>query len=305
MNQLRTKLRLPSSPPDPAKVSPDIIALSNIISTRYVGAASLTPTKMPQEGFQKQGKLLEGVRKGYQGKVDRVYRLSKDQQAVFEAGLQNFSNFGGHGSGTIHTTKKTISRLKSSLTGKTLLEQSCIIRDAEAIVSDPDSGPHSQIICIWQDGADALIDQYKDLVSQLPKAENLEVKVMTKKEVMKKFKVKEETVETTYQINAICRNASMLVPDKILHIYIDECWVTVPKKFSPHLTAVNPNEVVGHIPFMKDGVLFPWSELDPGQVKLSVAVMPDCQHLLEKDLITAPPPQQGPVLTVYAPKSFR
>ena len=183
--------------------------------------------------------------------------------------------------------------------------QSCIIRDAEAIVSDPDSGPYSQIVCIWQEGADALIDQYKDMVSQLPKAGNLEVKVMTKKEIMKKFKVKEGEVETTYQINAICRNASLLDPDKILHIYIDECWVTVPKKFSPHLTAVNPNEVVGHIPFLKDGVLFPWSELDPGQVRLSVAVMPDCQHLLEKDLITAPPPQQGPVLTVYAPKSFR
>ena len=43
--------------------------------------------------------------------------------------------------------------------------QSCIFRDAEAIVSDPDSGPHCQIICIWQEGADALIDQYKDLAS--------------------------------------------------------------------------------------------------------------------------------------------
>ena len=56
---------------------------------------------------------------------------------------------------------------------------------------------------------------------------------------------------------------------------------------------------------MKGGILYPWSKLDPGQVRLSVAVMPDCQHLLEKDLITDPPPPQGPVLTVYAPKSFR
>jgi hypothetical protein len=40
-------------------------------------------------------------------------------------------------------------------------------------------------------------------------------------------------------------------------------------------------------------------------VQLAVAVMPDCQHLLDKDLITDPPPQQGPALTVYAPKSFR
>ena len=108
MNQLRTKLRLPSSPPDPAKVSPDIIALSNIISTRYVGASSLIPMKIPQEGFQEQGELLKGIREGYKEKVDRVYRFSKDQHAVFQAGLQKYSNFGGHGSGVIFTTKKTI-----------------------------------------------------------------------------------------------------------------------------------------------------------------------------------------------------
>ena len=79
-----------------------------MISTRYVGAASLLPMKAPQEGFQKQGELLEDVREGYQGKVDRVYRFSKDQHAVFQAGLQKYSNFGGHGSGVIFTTKKTI-----------------------------------------------------------------------------------------------------------------------------------------------------------------------------------------------------
>ena len=71
-----------------------------------------------------------------------------------------------------------------------------------------------------------------------------------------------------------------------------------------HLKA-NPNEVVGHIPFLRNGVLYPWSELDPGTVHLCVAVMPDCQHLLEKDRITAPPPQQGKVYTVFAPRSFR
>ena len=56
--------------------------------------------KAPQEGFQKQGELLEGIREGYKGKVDRVYRMSKDQQAVFQSGLQDYNNFGGHGSGT-------------------------------------------------------------------------------------------------------------------------------------------------------------------------------------------------------------
>ena len=63
--------------------------------------------KTPQEGFQKQVELLKGIREGYIGKVDRVYRLSKDQQAVFQAGLRNYNNFGGHGSG------KTIIKFKA------------------------------------------------------------------------------------------------------------------------------------------------------------------------------------------------
>jgi hypothetical protein len=77
--------------------------------------------------------------------------------------------------------------------------------------------------------------------------------------------------------------------------------------YAEHNTFVqaNPNEVVGHIPFLRNGALYPWSELDPGSVHLCVAVMPDCQHLLEKDRITDPPPQQGKVFTVFAPKSFR
>ena len=238
MSRLCTKLKLPSSPPDPARISPDILALHNTISARYVGAASLIAMKTPQEGFQKQGELLEGIREGYQGKVDRVYRMSKDQQAVFQSGLQDYNNFGGHGSGTQNLKLDFVTKFLSP-PGKTLLMQNSIVRDANDIVSDPDSGDHSQLLCVWQEGADALIEQYKDLADSLPKDSRLEVKVVTKKELMRRFKVKEEAVETTYQINAICKNASELVQDRVLHLYIDECWVTVPKKFSPHLTTVS------------------------------------------------------------------
>ena len=103
MGLLRTKLKLPPSPPDPASISPDIMSLHAIVSARYVGAASLLSMKTPEEGFQKQGKVLEDIREGYKGKVERVYRMSKDQQDVFQAGLQNYSNFGGHGSGNRRT----------------------------------------------------------------------------------------------------------------------------------------------------------------------------------------------------------
>ena len=41
------------------------------------------------------------------------------------------------------------------------------------------------------------------------------------------------------KVYAICTNVSRLVQEKVVYIYIDECWVTVPKRFSPHLTAVS------------------------------------------------------------------
>ena len=100
LSLLRAKLQLPVSPTEPDRVSPFIRALHTTISTRYVGAASLISLKTPQEGFKKQGELLNRVREGYKGKVERVFRLSNDQQAVFQSGLQNYNNFGGHGSGT-------------------------------------------------------------------------------------------------------------------------------------------------------------------------------------------------------------
>ena len=99
MGLLRTKLKLPSSPPDEANISPDIKSLHTTITARYVGAASFILMKTPQEGFQKQEKLLKNIREGYKEKVEKVFKMSKDQQAVFQADLQNYSNFGGHGSG--------------------------------------------------------------------------------------------------------------------------------------------------------------------------------------------------------------
>ena len=214
---------MPLMPPSPSRISPDIMALNTTISARYIGAASLIRLKTPQEGFQKQEDLIQGIRKGYMNQCpERVFMLSPDQHLVTQASLQNYCNFGGHGS------------------GKTMLQQTRINQDAEAIVSDPDSGSHWQVVCVWQDGANALLEHYKALQKMLPQADNLETIVVTKKELIKMAMVKEEP-ETTYQINSICKNLSQLNPDKEIHIYIDECWITVPRGFSPHTT------MVGHV----------------------------------------------------------
>ena len=97
---------------------------------------------------------------------------------------------------------------------------------------------HLLIVCVWQKGADALLSEYRDLETSLPKVENLEVLVLTKDELMKRFKATvQENEATTNQINTVCHNIGSLV-NKQVHLYIDEVWVTVPKTFSAHLSMV-------------------------------------------------------------------
>ena len=98
------------------------------------------------------------------------------------------------------------------------------------------------IICIWQKGADALLCQYRDLEAELPKGKNLKIIVLTKEELMKRFKANIQEIEattTTHQINTVCHNIDSLLDNKQVHLYIDELWVTVPKTYSAHLTMVN------------------------------------------------------------------
>ena len=131
-----------------------------------------------------------------------------------------------------------------------MLTEACIVRDAKAIVANHNSSViHRLIICIWQKGADALIKQYKQLESTLPKNANLEVVVMTREELMKTFRVNDNINEpTTYQVNNICENISKLLPDKEVHLYIDECWITVSRHVTAHLSQVS-NYILATLPW--------------------------------------------------------
>ena len=97
---MQSKLKLPSLPPDSDTISQEVKALNRIIGARYVGGASFINLKTPGEGFLKQAYLLKNIRTGYERKLEKVFMLGKEQQAVFQSGLCNYSNFGGHGSGT-------------------------------------------------------------------------------------------------------------------------------------------------------------------------------------------------------------
>ena len=141
--------------------------------------------------------------------------------------------------------KNLLDGLHGHILGKTVLLQAQIVRQAHKIVSDTESlTKHLMILVIWQRGADALLCQYRDLASSLPTGSNLEVMVLTKDELMKKFKATDVRANTTDEINMVCRNIGGLIKDKIVHLCIDECWITAPKTFSAHLTQVRHQKLL-------------------------------------------------------------
>ena len=96
---LRSKMGVPNAPPNPANITAEVKKLHYTLGARYLGIASLISLKTPQEGFSHQRTLLDKVRAGYEGQGEKVFMMGKEQQAVFQAGLQSYCNFGGHGSG--------------------------------------------------------------------------------------------------------------------------------------------------------------------------------------------------------------
>ena len=76
------------------------MTLHNTIATRFLGAASLIKLKTSEEGFHMERKQMQNVReRRVEEHVEKVYSLSREQQAVYQAGTWSYVNFGGHGSG--------------------------------------------------------------------------------------------------------------------------------------------------------------------------------------------------------------
>ena len=99
IGKLQSKLKIPDSPPNLDSISPDIKHLNTVIGARYVGGASLISLKNPKEGFSRQGEMMKKIRTGFEGQSEKVFMMGIEQQALFQSGLCNYSNFGGHGSG--------------------------------------------------------------------------------------------------------------------------------------------------------------------------------------------------------------
>ena len=124
--------------------------------------------------------------------------------------------------------------------GKTILMQAAIKRIAtEVACSPPEERGHLLILCVWQTGAWNLLQEYRNLAASLPQAQGLEVVVLTREEFLGRFRVSERIGEnTTLLINDACINISTLESCREVYLFIEECWITVPKSRQAHITLV-------------------------------------------------------------------
>ena len=67
----------------------------------------------------------------------------------------------------------------------------------------------------------------------------------------------------------------------------------------------SPNDIVGHLPFLYEGKMFPWSMIDPGRMRLLLFVTPESRYLEERNKITISPPPQGPIQTFFLTHNLR
>ena len=99
IGSLKSKMNIPEYIPSSTDIEPDILRLHKTIGARYVGGASLIKMKNPKDGFAKQGAILKKIRAGYAEQGEKVFMMGMEQQAVFQANLRSYANFGGHGCG--------------------------------------------------------------------------------------------------------------------------------------------------------------------------------------------------------------
>ena len=118
--------------------------------------------------------------------------------------------------------------------------QAAIERIATEVAGAPaEERGHLLLVCVWQTGADALLQEYRNLAASLPQTQGLEVLVLTREELLRRCRVSERTGDsTTFLINAACSNISTLESWREVHLFIEECWITVPRSRQAHITLV-------------------------------------------------------------------
>ena len=112
--------------------------------------------------------------------------------------------------------------------------------------------------------AKELLESYKRFADDIDHSVEVELKFLNKEALCQDTQVEFDGRDTTSIINDINKKLSE-TKDRAVYLFIDEIEVENPG-------VVDLNELIGKTPFCLGGEVFPWSNLEPLQVRLVVAV---------------------------------
>merc|ERR1719458_434057 len=124
-----------------------------------------------------------------------------------------------------------------------------------------DDGRKAQIlIVVWEMKAKELLESYKRFVQDVNHSQEVELKVLNKEELCQETQVAFKDRDTTSIINDVNQKLSV-AKDRSVYLFIDEIEVENPG-------VADLNDLIGKTPFCLGGEIFPWSNLEPLQVRL-------------------------------------
>ena len=295
--------------------TPETEEVFMVLSAIYAGGGSLVKLKCPKEKYKKETfylkqtdkvmkktmtvegkpldktseKNLNNVKLGVENRwISRNanIKLSPAQSNLYNSGIgleTGYCMIGGHG------------------TGKTMMIQLEVSRAARL---HTDEGTKAQIIVVvWEMKAKELFESYKRFAVNINHSSEVELKFLNKEALCQETQVEYERRDTTSIINDVIKKLSE-TKDRAVYLFIDEIEVENPGM-------ADLKDLIGKTPFCLGGEIFPWSNLEPLQVRLVVAVTTDSQDLAKlvevdeadeqrmKSALVSAPPEKIPAVVLW------
>ena len=299
IEELQTLFRQPAQQEPGTSQAEDLFIL---LSSIYAGGGSLVKLKSSKEKYeqesfylnkvdQKMQKMFNAadVRSAEEGKwISRNtnLKLSPAQSNLYNSGIglkTGYCMIGGHG------------------TGKTMMIQLEVSRTTRF---HTDEGTKAQIlVVVWEMKAKELLESYKRFAHSLKHSSEVELKFLNKEGLCQGTQVEFEGRDSTSIINDVTKKLSA-TEDTAVYLFIDEIEVE-----NPGLTDLK--DLIGKTPFCLGGEIFPWSNLEPLQVRLVVAVTTDSQDLAKlvdvdevdeqrmRSALASAPPEKIPTVVLW------
>jgi len=161
-------------------------------------------------------------------------------------------------------------------------------------------------VVVYETKATKLLKHYQNLVDDFALKKNIRIEVMNLKDMCKMVDMQHESRNSTAVINELCKKLFGQSAGKKSCLFMDEVIIS-----NPDITS--PKDLLGKVPFVLDGEVFPWSDLDSHGVSLMACINPECQDLVQlqnldvADILELKQlkPEQGTVPTIAMYRAYR